>query len=143
VHADADAFATSDVSLLVDAEDEDGTTFSAADGGRMRFAAESFLSFGAFEECETAEPTALLAGTVLAAETRVNELTRVPFHVVDVTLLGFGATVCLPVDEHPACPSPGNVVAGEFYLVASADALWSVQPEPQKRRPRWRRWLGR
>ncbi|MFB9311528.1 hypothetical protein [Nocardioides plantarum] len=125
VHADAAAFATSDASILGTPEPGEDPT---------RFAAESFVSYGLFRGAEDPEPTAFLAGTVLAADTRTHGVTGQVFHVARVRTVGFEATVCLPGSEHPVAPEPGNVVAGACYLVVDIASLWTVEPPRRKKR---------
>jgi hypothetical protein len=121
VHADAAAYATSEQSVL----GEPGPGEEP-----MRLAAQSFISYGLFSGDAEPEPTAFLAGEVLASETRTHGVTGQSFHVLEVATVGFTATVCLAASEHPTLPAPGNVVAGVCYLVADAPSLWSVTPQP-------------
>ena len=119
------AFAASDASLL-------GTPEPGQDP--TRFAAEAFVSYGLFGTGEEPEPTAFLAGTVLAAESRTHGVTGQVFHVARVRTVGFEATVCLPGSEHPVAPEPGSVVAGTCYLVVDVPSLWTVEPPRRKKR---------
>ncbi|GAA5141290.1 hypothetical protein GCM10023340_02770 [Nocardioides marinquilinus] len=121
VHADAAAFAASDDSVL--GEPEPGEE-------PMRLTAQSFVSYGLFSGDADPEPTAFLAGEVLAAESRTHAVTGQSFHVLQVETVGFTATVCLAASEHPTLPAPGSVVAGVCYLVADAPDLWSFEPQP-------------
>ncbi|MDO9457787.1 hypothetical protein [Nocardioides sp.] len=125
VHADADAFAGSDASVLSEPEPGEDPT---------RWAAESFVSYGLFTGDGDPEPTAFLAGTVLAAETHTHAVSGQVFHSARLRTVGFEATVCLPGSEHAAAPVPGNVVAGSCYLVVDVPTLWTVEPPRRKRR---------
>jgi hypothetical protein len=125
VHADAAAYAGSDASLV-------GTPGPGE--SPARWAAESVLSYGLLGSAEDSEPTAFLAGTVLAAETHTHEVTGQTFHVARVRTVGFEATVCLPGVEHPAAPAAGNVVAGSCYLVVDVPTLWTIEPPRRRRR---------
>lgn len=128
VHADVAAFRASDASLL--GEPTPGEEQS-------RWADESFLSYGLLGTDTDAEPTAFLAGTVLASQTHTHAVSDQVFHVVRVRTVGFEATLCLAGSEHPVAPSTGNIVAGSSYLVADVATLWSI--EPPRRKTRWRR----
>jgi hypothetical protein len=128
VHADDAAFAASDASILGTPEPDEAPT---------RFAAESLVSYGLFRGTGDPEPTAFLAGTVLACETRTHGVTGQVFHAARVRTVGFEATVCLSGAEHPVAPAPGSVVAGTCYLVVDIPTLWSV--EPPRRKKRWGR----
>ncbi|WP_139982285.1 hypothetical protein [Nocardioides litoris] len=125
VHADAAAFAASEASLLGEPGPEE-----------QRFAAESFVSYGAFADPAAAEPTAHLAGTVLLSEGRTHEVTGQRFQVAKVRTLGFEVTVCLAASAHPEVPQPGQVVAGSCWLVADVPTLWTVEPPRRRRRGR-------
>ena len=122
VHADADSFAASDASVLDDGDDTDAP----------RWAAESFVSYGLFRT-EDPEPTAFLAGTVLAVETREHSVSGQAFHAARVRTAGFEATVCLAASEHTTAPSPGNVIAGACYLVVDAPRLWAIEVPPKRK----------
>lgn len=125
-HADGAAFAASDASILGAAEPGEDV---------RRWGDESFVSYGLFStDPEAAEPTAFLAGTVLAAETHTHAVSGQAFHVVRVRTAGFEATVCLAGAEHPTAPVAGNVVAGSCYLVVDVPTLWHVEPPRRKKR---------
>ncbi|WP_148612187.1 hypothetical protein [Nocardioides rubriscoriae] len=128
VHADAAAFAASDDSVLGTPEPGQAPT---------RWGAESFVSYGQFATEGDPEPTAFLAGTVIAADTHTHGVTGQVFHVARVRTVGFEATVCLAGSEHPDAPRTGSTVAGLCYLVVDVPTLWTV--EPPRRKKRWGR----
>jgi hypothetical protein len=123
IHPDADAFAASPASQL---------TPSAGSGQEPpphyrergwawppRLAAESFISYGVFDDPAQARPHALLSGTVLRAGQRVCALTGQRFTVATVSTAGFAADVCLAASEHPGPPAPGSVISGTVSLSAA------------------------
>ncbi len=124
VHADADAFAASDASLLDpagDPGDEPAARFT--ENGwpwPPRVAAMSFIPYGSFAEPHEAAAYARLAGVVLSASRRSNTISGQPFIAARVRSAGFEATVCYPDDDQPV-PSPGAVIAGEVFLVGSLE----------------------
>lgn len=126
VHADADAFARSEASLI-------GTSDEQSGGEPPRYAAESLLPYGLFADPGRTDPVAFVSGTVLASETRTTTLTGQSFHAMLLRTVGFTATLCLPASAHPTAPAVGNVVAGACYLVADVPSLWGVQPPPKRR----------
>lgn len=123
VHRDADAFATSDNSLLGggDSSAEPPADF-AAQGWPWppRMAAESFISYGAFGDPAHAQATARLSGTVLSAAISTVAHSGRPVVTALVHSAGFDVTVCLSGAEHPQEPAAGSVLSGEVFLVASA-----------------------
>jgi hypothetical protein len=139
VHADPEAFAADDDSLL-DAEsarDEPPPGFEERGGvWPLRMASQSFVSYGIFAHAggEQAYALARLAGHVEHAERRTVHLTGQTFHACRITLAGFEADVCLPATEHPDPPYPGQVLHGRAYLVLTLPTL-----PPQRHRWRWRR----
>jgi hypothetical protein len=128
VHADAAAFAASDASVLGAGEPAEPGAAPA------RWGAESFVSYGLFGPEGDPEPTAFLAGTVLARETHTHGVTDQVFHTARVRTAGFEATVCLAGSEHPAAPATGSTVAGLCYLVVDVPTLWTVEPPRRKKR---------
>lgn len=80
-----------------------------------------FLSSGSLQALAGERPHAgaLLAGTVRSAELHSNTLTGQNFWVVVIDL-GFELTLCIGEKDLPAKPRLGNVIAGEFALVAHA-----------------------
>lgn len=126
VHADAAAFAVSTASLL---DPEAGPSPDA-----RRFAAESFISYGAFAAPSDAHGGARLAGVVVACSTHTVAATGQSFHAARVRTTGFEVDLCLPATDHPEAPAVGAVVSGNVFLVASMPELWSVTEEPRKRR---------
>ncbi|BCY06643.1 hypothetical protein [Actinoplanes sp. L3-i22] len=124
VHADEAAYHASDASIL-------GTPEEGKEPVRM--GAESFISYGVFDQAD-GEPYAQLAGVVLAAERRRVRISGGEFTVARVRTAGFESDVCLPGDL--PTPAPGAVLGGVVYLVA--DLPFEATPEPQ-RRAWWRR----
>ncbi|HTI34419.1 MAG TPA: hypothetical protein VL422_12125 [Miltoncostaea sp.] len=139
VHADADAFAESHDSLLdPDADPDHPPPELGTDSGiewPLRMAAESFISYGAFGD---ASAEARLAATVLGAERRVNTATGLPFIVARVRMADAELDICLDGDEFREPPRPGQIVAGEVFLVASLAGDGAAAP-PKRRL----RFLGR
>ncbi len=115
VHADAEAFAASDESLLGTPEPGQEAT---------RFATESLLAYGLFGDPDTAEPTAFVSGTVLSVTSHVSTELEQGFHAVRVSTVGGSVTVCLATAEHPEPPEPGAVVSGICFLVLDVPDLW-------------------
>ncbi len=63
---------------------------------------------------------ARVAAEVIDADRRVNALTGQPFVVARVEVAEVAiARLCLDGGEFPAAPAPGQVVAGEVFLVVS------------------------
>lgn len=124
LHADDAAFSASAASLLrtSDTEPSDPPAHYVEQGWTWppRFASESFVSYGVFGEPQDAQAHARLAGTVVTAKQRVVELTGQSFITVRARTLGFEFDVCLGPD-HTTVPEPGQVIAGEVFLVASMD----------------------
>lgn len=120
VHADADAFAASDVSLLSsDGGDPGDPPPHVVERGLPwppRMAAESLISYGVFGPPEQAEAYARLHGTVLRAEQRTVAATGQQFVAVRVRSVGLDLDMCLPAGPVPV---PGNVIGGTVFLVAS------------------------
>ena len=90
--------------------------------------------YGVLCDAREATATALLAGVVLDAIERTNELTGQTFVAARVDA-GFNAVVCLCLAEHPKVPLAGQVVAGEVFFVASIPSL----EQPTGRSRWWRR----
>lgn len=126
VHADEAAFAASPDSLLDP---------SAPDSARL--AAESFLSYGLFDPANGAH--ARVSGSVSEVHGATAAATGQSFHVVGLSLAGLGLRfdVCLPAADWPTVPTPGSVLSGTVYLVASLDELW------ESGSPSRTRWFGR
>lgn len=126
IHPDADAFAASPASLLGPPEDpapeppqhyrEQGVTRP------LRFATESFISYGLFGEPGQASAHAHLSGTILTAKRSTCALTGQPFTIASVRTAGFEADLCLAGSEHPSLPAPGNIISGTVFLSAAIDA---------------------
>lgn len=120
VFPDEDAFSAAPASLVdPTAEDrERPPNLPPAMSWPLRVASVSFMSDGLFADPASATADARLSGEVLAAETRRNTLTGLPFHVARVRTVGFEVDLCLPGGDHPAPPPVGAIVSGWVYLVA-------------------------
>lgn len=132
VHADEVAFAASDASLLDLEQSADSTPppHFVENGWPWppRVAARSIFSYGVFGEPETAQAYARLAGIVLDAQRRTVTLTGQEFITTRVQSVDFEIDVCLPADYHTELPKPGQIIAGEVFLVASMDRIPSHPP---------------
>ncbi|MGE5830557.1 MAG: hypothetical protein ACM30G_19645 [Micromonosporaceae bacterium] len=122
VHADEEAFAASDASLLQDpGEDGPGEPppHFAEQGWSWppRMAAESFISYGVFGAAEDAQAYARLIGTVQHARRLRVDATGQDFLSARVRTAGFEVDLCLPPGEHNL--QPGNVIGGTVFLVGS------------------------
>lgn len=112
----------------------DQAAFDAVDHG-LPYGSESFVSYGLFGgEDVDPDPTAWLAGTVLAAETHTHSVTGQDFHVARLRTVGFEVTVCLAAGEDVAPPTVGGIVAGSCYLVGDVPTLWVVEPPRRRKR---------
>ena len=91
-----------------------------AQDGETKFASESFIPAGLFSPDgeSTTPPTAhaIMAGTVLAAEERVNSWTGTRFYYCQLRSLGGEYDVVLDPSEAGRLPLIGGVVAGTFWL---------------------------
>jgi hypothetical protein len=124
VHADEDAFAASDASLLQDpGEDGPGEPpphfVERGWSWPPRMAAESFISYGVFGAPEDAQAYARLTGTVRQARRLRVTATGQEFTAARVQTAGFEVDLCLPAGEHTL--QPGNVIGGTVFLVGSLD----------------------
>ncbi|GHJ48127.1 hypothetical protein Cs7R123_54690 [Catellatospora sp. TT07R-123] len=139
VHADEDAFAASDASLL---DPDDAGTEPPADHSEQglpwppRMGPESFISYGVFGPAEQAQALARLHGTVLDAQRRTVAATGQSFVVARVRTVGFETDLCLPDLPDAELPQPGNVIGGHVFLVASLPSLTS----PDSARRSWLPW---
>jgi hypothetical protein len=141
VHENAEAFGASDDSILGDpaqANEPRPDHLEEDTAWPLRLGDESFMAYGMFGPEEDANATAWLAGTVLRAERRTVRLTQQEFVVARVRTVGFEADVCLPGGQI-GVPEPGNVIAGEVFLVGS---LQIDVREFSNRQPK-RRWFSR
>jgi hypothetical protein len=121
VYPDAEAFAASPASQLDPPPGQEPPPGYLESGGIWppRLGAESFISYGVFDDPDRAGPQALLSGVVLKAAPRVCTLTGQPFTVATVRTAGFAADVCLLASEHPAPPAPGTIISGTVSLTAA------------------------
>lgn len=123
--ADEAAFSSSPSSLLTPGKEppEEAPPELAARGitWPLRVAAESFMSIGLFSSSFGGEATAeaRMAGTVLGAELRSVGITGQRFVVARVRCVGFEADLCLPAPADGSVPAPGNVIAGDVFVVGS------------------------
>lgn len=121
VFRDSEDFERSDASLLSpESRDEEPPPHVAERGLKWppRVAAESFFSYGVFQDPGEAEASARLSGTVVAAEARQVSHTGNGIIVAHVRGPGFDVTLCLDHGEHPEVPPAGAVVAGTVFLTA-------------------------
>lgn len=127
VHADPEAFGRSRASLLdPDADTQEPPPAHDVDRGLawpVRVASEFFLSYGVFGDPEQADATARFSGIVLRADRRTVRETRQHFVVATVRTVGIDVTVCLDGTEFDRVPQPGQVLAGECFVVGSLTAL--------------------
>jgi hypothetical protein len=124
VHADEEAFAASDASLLHGRSEDDVDEAPAHFAERgwswpPRMAAESFISYGVFGPPEDARAYARLTGTVRHARRLQVAATGKEFVAARLQTAGFEVDLCLPADEHNL--KPGNVIGGTVFLVGSLD----------------------
>lgn len=122
VHADGEAFAASDASLLHGGGEDDGGEAPPHFAERgwswpPRMAAESFISYGVFGAPEDAQAIARLTGTVRHARRLRVSATGQEFLTARVRTAGFEVDLCLPAGGHDL--QPGNVVGGTVFLVGS------------------------
>jgi len=157
VHADAEAFARSDASLLHAGGDDGGDGgdgdrgggSAAGDAGEPpahvrerglpwppRMAAESLISYGVFGPADQAEAYARLHGTVLDAQERTVAATGQRFVAARVRTAGFDLDLC-----HPAwrVPQAGNIIGGTVFLVASLPLATGAGPAARRSWLPWRR----
>jgi hypothetical protein len=128
VHNDAEAFAASPASLLVDSEEAGTPPPHFVESGwpwPPRMGAASFISEGLFASPKDARPIARLNGLVLEADERINSLTGLRFVRSRVRTAGFDADLCAPASEM-SVPTAGNVLASMVYLVGSL-RHWTTQ----------------
>jgi hypothetical protein len=136
VHEDSDAFARSAASLLDPnaGPNEPPPTHYVEHGLKWppRVGDESFFSFGVFGEPAHAEAGGRFAGRVIHAERRTVQQSGQTFIVATVRSVGIDASVCLSGTEFDTVPVPGQVIAGEVFIVGSVPAL-----EQPNTRSRW------
>jgi hypothetical protein len=126
VHASAEAFATSDASVLHETEDPGDPPAHFIDNGwpwPPRMAAESFIPYGLFNDGAATQAYARLNGLVLTADVHTVAMTGQRFIAARVRSAGFEADVCMPAGESTGAPAVGSVVAGTVFLVASMPGL--------------------
>jgi hypothetical protein len=95
-----------------------------------RVAANSFFSYGVFNEGDAATAHARLSGVVRSSERRVVAETGQEIVVAVVETAGFDVTVCLEGSAHRD-PPVGGVISGTVFLTACLDAV------PAQRTSRW------
>lgn len=115
VHADAEAYATSDESIL---------RAPGPPHAPVRFATETLLAYGLAEDAAKAQPTAFISGTVLSVSSQTNAETEQGFHTARLRTVAGHVTVCLAAGDHPDPPRLGNVLSGICYLVLDVPDLW-------------------
>lgn len=84
----------------------------------------TFISMGAVSVLSQngAHAGAVLAGKITAAELHSNTLTGQNFWVIE-TNVGFPLTICVGEADMPARPRAGQVIAGEFLILAADTSL--------------------
>ena len=136
IHESPDDFGESDASLFLgwkDAEqwrlhpDEPPAEY-VREGLKWprRMAGESFGSYAVFLKPDQAGSSALLSGTILAAERRTVIQTGQQILVAEVRTAGFDVTVCLEGAAHKEMPPVGGILSGSVLMVASLDT-WQVR----------------
>jgi hypothetical protein len=139
VHADDEAFGNSQDSLL----DPNADLNAPAPPHYMerglkwppRVGSESFFSYGVFGEASQAGAGARFAGVVTGAERRTVHQTNQTFIVARVRTVGIDVSVCMSSNEVDAVPHPGQIIAGDVFIVGSIPALEA----PQETRRWWQR----
>lgn len=122
VFADEAVFAASDASLLSGRSADDEPPAHFVENGwewPPRMAAESFISYGVFDDPAEAQAHARLNGIVTDAERRTVVATGQDFVVARVRTAGFEADVCFAGADCPSTPVAGNVVGGTVFMVGS------------------------
>ena len=136
VHEDSDAFGRSADSLLdPNADPSKPAPAHYVERGLKwppRVGHESFISYGVFGEPAHAEAGARFAGVVIDAERRTVQQSGQTFIAATVQTIGIYASVCLSGTEFDAVPRPGQVLAGEVFVVGSV-----ASPEQQNQKSRW------
>jgi hypothetical protein len=126
-------FEESDASLLDRESSESEAPAHYVENGWKwppRVAANSFISYGVFNEGDAATAHARLSGVVRSSERRTVVETGQEVVVAVVETAGFDVTVCLEGSAHRD-PPVGGVISGTVFLVASLDDL------PTQRASRW------
>ena len=147
VFADEGTFMRSPASLLTPGMEPEGEPPPDLARHRiawpLRVAAESIMSVGLFSSSfggtATTTAEARMAGTVLTAERRTVEVTGQSFVVARVRCIGFEADLCLPAPADGSVPEPGNVIAGDVFVVGSL----RVDEAPDRSSPGLRASIGR
>jgi len=142
VHAGSEAFARSAESLLTpNADPNEPPPPHFVEQGRqwpIRVSDEFFLSYGVWGDRKHATAGARIAGVVRHAERRTVHETGQSFITVATRTAGFDATVCLSGTEFATTPEPGQVIAGDVFVVGSVPALEESNPRSswwRRRRP--------
>jgi hypothetical protein len=129
LYADADAFASSPGSLMIDPEAAGPAPFHFVEQGwpwPPRVAAESFISEGVFASARDARPVARLAGVVIEAQERLNSLTGMPFTHSRIRTAGFEVDLLAPPSLMEV-PAPGQIVSAMAYMVGAFEG-WTGEP---------------
>jgi len=132
VHADSEAFSRSVDSLLdPNADPNQPPSAHYIERGLKwppRVGNESFFSYGVFADPTHAEAGARFAGVVIHSERRTVQQSGQTFVVSTINTVGIEATVCLSGAEFAEVLQPGQVVAGEAFIVGSVPALEQSKP---------------
>jgi hypothetical protein len=132
VHTDSEAFSHSAESLLDPKADpnEPAPAHYIERGLKWppRVGDESFFSYGVFTDPTGAEAVARFAGVVRHSERRAVHHSGQAFVVATIQTVGIEATVCLSGAEFADALQPGQVVAGEAFVVGSVPELEQTKP---------------
>lgn len=84
----------------------------------MNFSSECFMPSGMFIDEDNAQSTAkvLTAGTVLASEKRLNNLTNIEFYWCRVSTYGGEYEAVYPLEMFENLPQIGNIIFGNYWL---------------------------
>lgn len=136
VHLDSEAFGRSPESLLdPNADPDEPPPAHYVERGFKwppRVGEESFFSYGVFGDPSQAKAHGRFSGVVLHAERRTVRQTGQSFIVAKVQTVGIEANVCLSGLEFEGVPEPGQIIAGDVFIVGSMPEL-----EPSSPTRRW------
>ena len=102
----------------------------------VRFASQSFVPAGSFNDAGPPEAEAFFCGHVVATETRVNDLSRRAFQWMQVDTYAATFDVVADPELIREMPSAGSVIKGTFWLSARIES--SVSRAGWLKRMMWR-----
>jgi hypothetical protein len=114
----------------------DDEAFAASQDSDMRFAPESFIPSGTFDDGDVASAIALFTGHVVETEELTNGWTGERFRWARVRTLGGEVDVVADPEIVEGTPIAGGVIEGTFWLSGQLPAADTPQPA---RRSRWSR----